>query len=91
MYSSVAPQTVESQQQQARQREAELKVVEQAREESRKEVAALEQMKQHARTAFLSGSVATEEEFERCWPTLRDYMFRLQACHGVIRSWAAES
>ncbi len=57
----------------------EMKIVEQAREESRKEVAALEQMKQHARAAFLSDGAATEEEFERCWPELRNQIFRQRA------------
>jgi len=61
--------------------EAELKVVEQARAESRREVADLEQMKQHARAAFLSSTAVTEEDFERCWPELRNEMFRLQAHH----------
>ena len=57
----------------------EMKIVEQARAESRKEVAAMEQMKQHARDAFLSGAAATEEEFERCWPELRNQIFRQRA------------
>ncbi len=82
MHRSAAPQRVESQEQQAVVLEAELNVVRQAREESRREVAALELMKQHARAAFLSDSVATEEEFERCWPELRNYIFRLRTHTG---------
>ncbi len=66
-------------QQHARKLTVEMKIVEQAREESRKEVAALEQMKQHARAAFLSDGAATEEEFERCWPELRNQIFRQRA------------
>ena len=76
MDSSGSPKMVVSQEQQDRLRVAELKVVEQAREESRREAAALEQMKQHARAAFVRGAAATEEEFKRCWPELRSAMFR---------------
>ena len=83
MHSSRAIKKVRLQEQQARLSEAEMKIVEQARAESRKEVEALEQMKQHARAAFLSGAAATEEEFERCWPELRSDMFRHQAHHGM--------
>ena len=83
MHSSGAVKKVRLQEQQARLSEAEMKIVEQARAESRKEVAAMEQMKQHARDAFLSGAAATEEEFERCWPELRSDMFRHQAHHGM--------
>ncbi len=67
----------------ARKLAVEMKIVEQAREESRKEAARLEQMKRHARRAFLSNRMATEEEFERCWPELRNEMFRCQAQHGM--------
>ena len=66
-------------QQHARKLAVEMKIVEQAREESRKEVAALEQMKQHARAAFLSDGAGSEEEFERCWPELRNQIFRQRA------------
>ncbi len=45
MSTGVVPRRVVSQEQQDRQREAELKIVEHARAESRKEAAALEQMK----------------------------------------------
>ena len=60
-----------------------MKIVQQAREESRKQAAALEQMKQHARAAYLSNPGATVEGFERCWPELRNEMFRHQAHHGM--------
>lgn len=73
---------MDSQAQLDRRREVELKIVEQARAESRKEVANLEEMKQHTRAAFLSGAAATVEDFERCWPELRSEMFRHQAQHG---------
>ena len=63
---------------------AEMKIVEQAREESRKQAAALEQMKQYARAAFLSNPGATEIEFEYYWPELRSDMFRHQAHHGML-------
>ena len=56
MHSGVAFKRVESQKQQAHLTAAELKIVEQARAESRQEAAALEQMKQHMRKAFLSGA-----------------------------------
>ena len=91
MYSSTALKRVKSQEQQACLPEAELKAVKQAREESRKEVANLERMKQYARAAFLSGSAATEEEFEQCWPEMRNYLFRLQAHHGAVGEWRAQS
>ena len=82
MHSSGAVKKVKSQEQQAR-LSAEMKIVEQARAESRKEVAELEQMKYYARRAFLSNPDATEEEFEHCWPELRSDMFRHQAHHGM--------
>ena len=85
MRSSGAPKRVESKEERERQQEAELKIVEQARAESREEVAALEEMKQHVREAFLSGAAATEEDFERCWPELRNEMFRQRAHHGMVR------
>ncbi len=75
---------VDSEEQQDRRREVELKIVEQARAESRKEVADLEEMKGHARAAFISGGAATEEDFECCWPELRNEMFRQQAHHGLL-------
>ena len=90
MHSGVALKRVESQQQQAHLTAAELKIVEQARAESRKEAAALEQMKQHLREAFLSGAAATAEDFERCWPELRNELFRCQAHHGMLMYRAAE-
>ena len=90
MHSSVAFKRVESQKQQARLTTAELKIVEQARAESRQEAAALEQMKQHARAAFLSGAGGTEEDFEHWWPELRNEMFHCQAHHGMLMYQAAE-
>ena len=84
MSTSGVSRRVDSQGQQDRRREVELKIVEQARAESREEAAALEQMKQHMREAFLSDSVATEGDFERCWPELRNEMFRQQAHHGKL-------
>ena len=81
MHSSGAVKKVKSQEQQAGLSAAEMKIVEQAREESRKQAAALEQMKQHVRAAYLSNPGVTEEEFERCWPELRNEMFRHQAHH----------
>ncbi len=83
MHSSGAVKKVKSQDQQACQQEAEMRIVEQARAESRKEVAELEQMKHHARKAFLSNPDATEEEFEHCWPELRNDIFRHQGLHGM--------
>ena len=83
MHSSRAVKKVKSQEQHVGLSAAEMKIVEQARAESRKEVAELEQMKQYARSAFLSNPVATEEEFEHCWPELRSDMFRHQAHHGM--------
>ena len=79
MSTSGVSRRVDSQGEQDRQRQVELKIVEQARAESRKEVADLEQMKLHMREAFLSGGAATEEDFERCWPELRNEMFRCAA------------
>ncbi len=76
MHSSGAVKKIKSQEQQVHQREAEMKIVEQARAESRQEVAVLEQMKQRARAAFLSGDALTEEDFEPCWPQLRNQIFR---------------
>ena len=90
MHSSAAVSEVKSQQQHARPSEAEMKIVEEARAESRKEAAALEQMKQHLREAFLSGAAATAEDFERCWPELRNELFRCQAHHGMLMYRAAE-
>ena len=84
MYSSGTLESMNAQHQLDGQLAAEMKIVEQAREESRKEVEALEQMKQHARAAFLSGAGATEEDFERCWPELRNQMFRQRAYHGML-------
>ncbi len=84
MSTGVVSRRIVSQEQQDRQRAVELKIVEQARAESRKEAAALEQMKQHMREAFLSGGAATVEDFERCWPELRNEMFRQQAHHGML-------
>ncbi|MBA3438801.1 MAG: hypothetical protein H0T92_02900 [Pyrinomonadaceae bacterium] len=86
MHSSGASKRLESKEDRARQQEAELKIVEQARAESREEVAALEEMKQHARAAFISGAAATEEDFERYWPDLRNEMFRQRAHHGNGRA-----
>lgn len=86
MHSSGTHKKVESKEERQQQQEAELKVVERARAESREEVAALEEMKQHARAAFLIGAAATEEDFERCWPELRNEMFRQRAHHGMVRS-----
>lgn len=83
MSTGVVSRSVVSQEQLDRKLAAELKIVEQARAESRTEAAALEQMKQHMREAFLSGAAATEEDFERCWPELRNEMFRRQARHGM--------
>jgi len=37
---------------------------------------AAEEMKQRARAAFLSGDALTEEDFESCWPQLRNQIFR---------------
>ena len=85
MRSSGTLKRVESKEDRERQQEVELKIVEQARAESREEVAALEEMKQHVREAFLSGAAATEEDFERCWPELRNEMFRQRAHHGMVR------
>lgn len=84
MSTSGVSRRVDSQEQQDRQREVELKIVEQARAESRKEVADLEEMKEHVRAAFLIGAAGTEEDFERCWPELRNEMFRQQAHHGML-------
>ena len=86
MHSSGAPKRVKSKEERERQQEAELRIVEQARAESREEVAALEEMKRHARAAFVSGAAATEEDFERCWPELRNEMFRQRAHHGNGRA-----
>lgn len=72
MSTGVVPRREVSQEQLDRKLAAELKIVEDARAESRTEAAALEQMKQHVREAFLSGGAATEEDFERCWPELRN-------------------
>ena len=36
---------------------------------------AQENMKRVAREVFLTQPTATEEDFERCWPELRDRMF----------------
>ncbi len=63
-------------QQQRKREEVELEIVEQLRAESRKEAAVLEQMKQRARAAFLSGDALTEGDFEPCWPQLRNQIFR---------------
>ena len=89
MHSGVAFKRVESQKQQAHLTAAELKIVEQARAESRQEAAALEQMKHHMRKAFLSGAAATADDFERCWPERRSEMFRCQAHHGMLMYQAA--
>ena len=88
MHSSGAVKKVKSQEQQARLSAAEMKIVQQARAESRKEVAELDQMKYYARRAFLSNPDATEEEFECCWPELRNDMFR-HAHHGMTM-WQQE-
>ena len=90
MRSSGTLKRVESKEDRERQQEVELKIVEQARAESREEVAALEEMKQHVREAFLSGAAATEEDFERCWPELRNEMLRQRAHHGMVRQPAVE-
>ena len=89
MHSSGAVKKVKSQEQYVHLSEAELKIVEEARAESRREAAALEQMKQHMREAFLSDTAATAEDFERCWPELRSEMFRCQAHHGMLMYRAA--
>jgi hypothetical protein len=46
---------------------------------------ACEDMRAVVREAFLSHPAATEEDFERCWPRLRDEMFREHAlrAYGV--------
>lgn len=38
--------------------------------------AALDLMKKQVRAAFLSHPAATEMDFERCWPVLRDEIFK---------------
>ena len=39
----------------------------------------LERMKAMAHTAFMTHPAATEEDFDRCWPAMRDEMFRQHA------------
>lgn len=63
--------------------EAELKIVEQARAQSRAEAAALEKLKWEARLAFMSKGTATEAEFERRWPQICSEMLSRQA-YGVM-------
>lgn len=66
--------------------EAELKIVEQARAQSRAEAAALERMKGEARAAFLSRGSATEAEFERQWPQICSEMLSRQARRAIAKN-----
>ena len=40
---------------------------------------ALQQLRERVRAAFLSHPAATEADFERCWPVLRDEIFMRHA------------
>lgn len=51
--------------------------LEEALEESKME--ACEDMRDVVRAAFLTHPAATEADFERCWPALRDEMFKQHA------------
>ena len=59
--------------------EREMRVIEQARAESRKEVAALERMKRDVRSTLLGNAVMTNAEFERLWPQLCSEILSQQA------------
>ena len=54
-----------------------LQVLEAALEQSKRE--ACEDLRDIVRAAFLTHPAATDEDFERCWPTLRDEMFKQHA------------
>lgn len=63
---------LEQQQQSAEEQRRE--ALEQAMEQARAE--ACEEMREIVREAFMSHPAATEEDFERCWPAIRDEMFK---------------
>ena len=46
----------------------------------------IERMKVIAHTAFMTHPAATDEDFERCWPSLRDEMFKQHAIKVLART-----
>jgi hypothetical protein len=65
---------------------AEMKILEQARAQSRAEVRALEQLKEEARDVFLSNGVGTAEDFERRWPQLLNKIYLQQARRTAVKN-----
>jgi hypothetical protein len=50
------------------------------------EVARLEaarHLKERARAVFMSDQAATEQDFERCWPSIRDELFVRYTLNGL--------
>ena len=83
-------QTIGQQVQQIRQNELEheagvveaqkQRAIEQALEQTK--VEACEDMREVVRAAFMTHPAATEADFERCWPSLRDEVFKQHALHA---------
>lgn len=46
----------------------------------------IERMREIAHTAFMTHPAATEEDFERCWPGLRDEMFKQHAIKVLAKT-----
>ena len=73
-------------------RKAAQKSVEQAQAESRSSdqirKEEIERMRDIAHTAFMTHPAATEEDFERCWPVIRDEMFKQHAIKVLAKTQA---
>jgi hypothetical protein len=50
----------------------------------------IERMKEIAHTAFMTHPAASEEDFERCWPGLRDEMFKQHAIKVLSKTQAPD-
>lgn len=50
----------------------------------------IERMKEIAHTAFMTHPAVTEEDFERCWPGLRDEMFKQHAIKVLAKTQAPD-